>query len=176
MRPSSFRVYVFTATVIGGLLLVGPAPAQTREERQEERRQAQATQAQQRMYERIQEAIGCSDDEWQVLQPRVDQVLALQAEVSSANTGIAALTGRRGRPTVLGGNVDAASKVVQAAQYLERALSDPSTNPDQIRTALEVAREARAEAILKLRAARKELIQYLTVRQESVLFQMGLVE
>jgi hypothetical protein len=61
-------------------------------------------------------------------------------------------------------------------QDLTKALDNPQASEVMIKQLLDAARQARDRAKEQLAAARKELTDLLTARQEAVLFQMGILE
>jgi hypothetical protein len=76
--------------------------------------------------------------------------------------------GRQGR---FGGAVSSPE-----ADALREALASDSTTPDEIKTKLQALRDARKKAQADLDQAREDLEKVLTLRQEAVLVQMGMLE
>ena len=132
----------------------------------------------QRMNERIKEVLGATDDEWMVLQPRLEKVQALQMQVRGA--GMAVLfRGRRGFDRRGGmGPMAAASpnEVQKAAEALQTLLDDKGAGNDAIKTRLEALRIAQQKAREELVKAQKDLRELLTIRQEAALTLMGLLD
>ena len=59
---------------------------------------------------------------------------------------------------------------------MSKVLDNKDAAPAEIKTALQALRDARAKAETALEAAQKELKEVLTVRQEAVLVQRGLLK
>jgi len=115
----------------------------------------------------IRQQLEASDDEWAVLQPLIQKVMA----ASSA-------AGQQGMPMArfMTGQSPAAKKLSKAKQALAAAIKDANTTPGQFATALQAVRDARRDAGKELAAAQHELVSVLTVRQEGVLASMGIIE
>jgi chromosome segregation ATPase len=151
------------------LLMAQPLWAQQRE-RQDERQRPDPRQL---LNERMMQALRVSADEWTVLQPRVEKVIALQTNIGQPAPGLANMMGRRFRGLI---QADAGAEVRQSLAALEQALANSNSTQEDIRAALEAARKARAEAQQQLSKARQELVALLTTRQEATLFQLGVLE
>jgi hypothetical protein len=123
--------------------------------------------------ERMMQTLSVTADEWAVLQPRVEKVIALQANIGQPAPGLMGMMGRRFRGFV---EADAGADVRQKNAALEQALADSNSTQEDIRIALEAARKARAEAAEQLRKAREQLVALLTTRQEATLFQLGVLD
>lgn len=124
----------------------------------------------QRMSERMRTQLGASEEEWQVLGPAVEKVTRLRA--SAAARGAARQ--RRGEGQ---GEGEAELTAVQAARReLESALADEATAPETIAARLAALRQAREKESRELEAARGELRELLTARQEARLVLMGILE
>ena len=121
---------------------------------------------QQRMLNRIKQELKVTDAEWAVLKPQVQQVQQLQFE-----SRLAAFMWRFHRR----GMVWPANPLVQAMQALAGTLHDPHATAAQIRGKLAALRLAREAAAAKLMAAQRKLRGLLTLRQEAVLVEQGLL-
>lgn len=126
--------------------------------------------------ENIKTALAASDDEWKVLQPKIEKLIAANTEVQSGNRGGrgGAGGGRGGRggaggAAPGGGAGGATSAVAQAMADLRTTLDNPAAPAEQITMKLTALRDARAKAAANLAAARKEVKDLLTTRQEAVL-------
>jgi DNA repair exonuclease SbcCD ATPase subunit len=117
----------------------------------------------------MQESLGASDDEWKVLEPKIDKIQELAGQVSGG--------GRMGR--IAFGPAGDAADATDAAKKL-KALSDLLKNKDakaeEVAAALKDYRDAKAKAKEELEKARKELKELLTVKQEAKLVLMGVLE
>jgi len=132
----------------------------------------------QRMMDRIKEQLGAKDDEWKLIQPKVEKVTTLQRDTRGG--GGFGRPGRGGPPGGGGGAApaDAAplSDVAQKAKDLQTVLDNKDAKPEEIKAKLTALREARTKAAEDLKKARAELTELLTQRQEAVLVEMGILE
>jgi Spy/CpxP family protein refolding chaperone len=117
--------------------------------------------------DRIKEQLSPTDDEWKVLQPKIEKVM--DAETAGRNFG-----GRRRG----GDNADAPppTPTAKAQQELRDLLKNKDASADEIKAKLTALREARAKTKADLEAARKDLKEVLTQRQEAVLVTNGMLE
>jgi hypothetical protein len=134
------------------------------------------TQMRQRMMQRIQQALGSSDDEFAVLQPKIDAVVQLKMDVNGG------MFGRGRRPGGGGGGPDGApstqptSPVQAALTDLKSTLDDDSSTPDQIKSKLDTLRQAKAQEKADLSKAEDDLRSLLTQRQEAQLVYFGILD
>lgn len=134
-----------------------------------------------RMEERLKADLSVTDEEWTALQPKIEKVMTAQRD--SRGGGMMMMRGGRG-PGGPGGpgagpGGDAnrpQSEVATKAADLAKVVQDKDAKPDQIKTALEAYRAARAKARESLEAAQKELKELLTPRQEAVLVSNGMLD
>ena len=131
----------------------------------------------QRMEERMKEQLGVNDEEWKVIQPRIEKVMAAQRDARSGGMafGFGGFSGRDGGRGPRGGD-QASSPVAKAQSDLRSALEDKSISADQIKERLETLRKAREQARQDLVKAQAELKEVLTQRQEAQLVLMGTLE
>ncbi|GIW76864.1 MAG: hypothetical protein KatS3mg104_1927 [Phycisphaerae bacterium] len=132
---------------------------------------------QQRMMERLKEELNAPDDEWGVIQPKLEKVMVAQRE---ARAGTIFGGGRRG-PGGPGGGPGPDrprddSPVAMAARELRTVLENPNASGEEIDRKLNAYRDARTKANEKLEDARKELREVLTARQEAALVMAGILE
>lgn len=136
----------------------------------------------QRMEERMKEQLGTTDDEWKVLQPKLEKVMTAQRDSGRGFGGGGMFGGRGGRGGQRGGdqarpNSDRPeSKVMKARNDLQTVLENKSASSDEIKSKLKAYREARDAARADLAAAQKELKEVCSVRQEAVLVDMGMLD
>lgn len=135
---------------------------------------------QQRMMERLKDELNAPDDEWGVIQPKLEKVMAAQRE---ARAGGMFGGGRRGPggPGGPGGGPGRdrpqdESPVAVAARELRTVLENPNASGEEIDRKLNAYRDARTKANEKLEAARQELKEVLTARQEAALVMAGILE
>ncbi len=132
----------------------------------------------QRYEERIKEVMGITDEEWKVLQPRLEKVQTLSRQARGRG-GMRGMFGRRGRS---GGRPEATgdtrerSKVEKAVEQLRTTLENEDAKPKEIKSMLTALRKAREKAKQELAKAQKELSELLTVRQEAQLVLMGMLD
>ena len=134
-----------------------------------------------RMNDRIKTELKASDDEWTVIQPLLEKVQTLQfASRPSFGGG----NRRRGE----GGNNQAAPSASPSpsnrperagsaeAAALKTAVETDGTSDDVIKAKLQALREARKKNAGEITQAREDLKKVLTLRQEAVLVNMGVLE
>jgi hypothetical protein len=139
------------------------------------RRGFDPAQMRERMMNGIKEQLGTPDDEWKVLQPKIEKVMTAQRDTRGG--GAFAGGGRRGGGGAAPAATDQPQSAVQkAAAALRAALENKDTPADTIKAKLTALREAREKAKADLAAAQKELKDVVTVRQEAVLVNMGMLE
>ena len=126
---------------------------------------------------RMKEALGATDAEWAVLGPKVEKVQTLQFQ-SMAGRGMFGRGGRGGQGGGPGGGQGAgfSSPVVDASRELQTLLENKDATPEQIKAKLTALRDARAKIKEELTKAQTELREVLTVRQEAVLVERGLLD
>lgn len=164
-------------------VLVGQSLSQerARQERPEARRDFQAQQRvrpeamrgfQDRMLERMKETLEASDEEWQVLKPRIEKVLTL-----SRQTRVMAGFGQRFRPPQeqATGQQTEQNQVEKAQEELRTVLENKQAKPEEIKQKLTALREAVEKAKQELAKAQQELREILSVRQEAQMVLMGLL-
>jgi Spy/CpxP family protein refolding chaperone len=136
---------------------------------------------QQAQLNRIKDLVGATDDEWKVLEPRVQKVQELQRDSGSRGGGLGGGRGRRGAiPTGTAAGATASpdatsSPVQQATRELQDSLGSKEAKPDDIKSKLTALREARSKAQADLSKAQDQLREVLTARQEAVLVMSGLL-
>jgi len=120
-----------------------------------------------------------TEQEWLVLQPRIEKVQTLQR--ASRGSRFGGFFGGRGRRP--GGDRGREGQddrdrpeVERKTEALRNLLEDEASGPAAIKAALTALRQARARAAAQLAAARKDLQQVVTVRQEALCVMMGLLE
>ena len=141
----------------------------------------------QRMADQMKTALGCTDEEWTALAPKVEKVQTLQRDLRGGGMfgGMMGGRGGRGGPGAPGGDAGApaapaapapTTEVGKAAAALSKVLENKDAAPADIKTALQALRDAKAKAKTALEAAQKELKDVLTVRQEAALVERGLLD
>lgn len=146
-------------------------------------------QAQQRRMDQIKTALGVTnEDEWKVIQDRLEKVMEAQRATRSGGGGMGMMGARRGGGTpgdTAGGNAqDTTSQrrggaprgeTNPAVAELQKAL-DEKASADVIAAKLANLRASRKAAESKLEAAQAELQQIVTRTQEAHLVLLGLLK
>lgn len=123
----------------------------------------------QRYLDRTKEILGMGDQEWQALQPKIEELMTLSREASSRGGG------RRGRRRETNADTPQ-SPIAAASEKLSKTLENEKATGNEIKAALTALREAREAAKEKLAKARADLRQFLTQRQEAQLVMMGILD
>jgi len=133
----------------------------------------------QQMMDRIKERLAAKDDEWQVIQPRLDKVMTLSFSSRTSSRSLYSSRGgsdnnnRDRGPNRIPGSDSAVSR---AQQDLQSVLDSPNANADEITARLKALRDARDQAKQDLTKAQAELKELLSARQEAVLVSLGMLE
>jgi hypothetical protein len=188
---------VVAVFVIVGLLLVGQSLSQPGQRGGQRGQRAGAQGPSQRgpggqfdpermrqmMEQRMQEALGATDQEWKVLGPRVMKVQELSRQAGGGGRGMMFGRGMRGGPGGPGGNRPGGrgmnrelTAVEKVQEELQTLLENTAATPDQIKPLLTKLRTAREEAKRNLAKAQQDLRLVLTVRQEAVMVLMGMLD
>lgn len=142
----------------------------------------------QRMMDMMKQQMGASDEEWAVLQPKIEAVTNAQrdARVGGFGGGWGGRGGFGGGGPGGGGGGEGRrgdregrgeqSPVATAARSLNETLQNESASADEIQQKLTAYREARTQAEEKLKAAREDLKGVLNERQEAFLVLRSILE
>ena len=166
---------VLAAAAVAGVLLVGQAVSQEepRGRRDPEQARQRSEEWRQRAAQRMRESLGATEEEWKVLQPKIEKVQTLQRQSRPGMRG-----GMRG-PRAGRGEEAAAprerTEARKATDSLRKLLDNKESKPEDIKTALAAFRQAREKVLQDLVKAQKELREAVTVRQEARLVLMGLL-
>lgn len=127
---------------------------------------------------RMQEQLGATADEMQVITPKLEKVMTAQREAMASRMGMfGGRGGRGGRGGDRGGaGNQPETPAAKAASELRTTLENPNAPAEEINAKLAALREARAKARADLEAAQKDLVSVLTPRQEAVMVSMGMVD
>jgi chromosome segregation ATPase len=123
----------------------------------------------QRMEDRMKEQLGVNDDEWKVIQPKLQKVMEAQRDARGGGFGF-----RGGRDR--GSSSRQQTPVQQAQHDLQQLLENKEAPAAEIQAKLTALREAREKAKTELASAQKDLKDVLTQRQEAVLVMMGMLD
>lgn len=133
--------------------------------------------------ERQRKTLGASEEEWKVLQPRIEKVRNLFRQLRAGamrgwfgGAGMRMWRGRR-QPAA----DDAAAErpktdLEKKSEALRKILEDKESKPEAVKAALKGLREAREKLGKDLAKAKKELREIVTVRQEAHLVLMGVLD
>ena len=135
-------------------------------------------QMRQRMMQRLQQDLGASDDEFAVLEPKIDAVMQLRRDAGGGfNPRMFMRRGGGGGGGDAGGaSTQPQSPAQQAVSDLQSTLDDASATPDQIKSKLDTLRQARAQAKADLSKSEDDLRSLLTQRQEAQLVLYGILD
>ena len=122
-----------------------------------------------RMANFMKERLSATDDEWKVIQPKLEKVAAARRD--SGGFGGGRGPGGRG-----GDDNETPTPAQQASRDLNTTLENKNATAEEIAAKLKALREARAKAKETLASAQKDLKEVLTQRQEAVLVEMGMLE
>ena len=118
---------------------------------------------------RMKEALKATDEEWTVLQPLLENVMAKQRDASGF--------GGRGRGGPGGNGGDApTTPSAKASQDLRDLLDKENATPEELKAKLAAVRETRKKSQAELAQAREELRKVLTLRQEAYFVSRGMLE
>jgi hypothetical protein len=145
--------------------------------------QRDPAQMQRMMTERMKEPLGASDEEWKVIQPRLQKVMELNRQVNALGRGMmfggrgqtmgpGGRTGQRTRPGT-GQPQREPSAIEKATEELQEVLRSENAKPEQIKEKLTALRKAKEKASKDLATAQNELKKDLTVKQEAILVLSG---
>lgn len=122
-----------------------------------------------RMAEMMKERMGATDDEWKVIEPKLQKVRDAQRDMMGGMFG-----GFRRRDD---NNSSSTSSAMQnASKELRDVLDKKDASADEINQKLTAYREARNKAKQTLAVAQKDLKDVLTARQEAVLVSMSMLD
>lgn len=135
------------------------------------------------MVERFKEQLApASDDEWNIIKPKLDKVLTTRFEQMAGGMRMSGAFGRSPGGDRGGNNGgdrqerEPRNESERAAKELSDALKNKDTSPDVITAKLGALREAKAKAAEAVKASQEDLKSVLTARQEAVLVVNGMLE
>jgi Spy/CpxP family protein refolding chaperone len=116
----------------------------------------------QQMEDRLKGDLKATDDEWKILQPKIEKVFNAQRDASGGFFGF-----RRGGDN--NNQDEPTTPVAKALRDLRQALDNDKASADELASKLKALREAKEKAKVEVQAAQKDLKEVLTQRQEAVL-------
>jgi hypothetical protein len=128
-----------------------------------------------RMMEQLKGNLKATDDEWKVLEPKIEKVQTLQRQMRM--DGMRGMFGsQRGsgneQPTPPAPTTEIGKKTAE----LQKLLADEKSSPADIKAALKAVRNAREKVKADIAAAQKDLRDVVNVRQEAELVVIGTLE
>ena len=123
----------------------------------------------QRMMDRLKEQLGATDDEFKVIQPKLEKVMTSRGGGMMGGMG-------RGRGPGGGGDQPSDNPVIKAMQDLRTTLDNKEAKADDIAGKLKALRDARDKQREDNQKAQKDLKEVLTQRQEAVLVMWGMLD
>lgn len=132
----------------------------------------------QRMSERMKEMLGASDNEWKVLQPKIESIQQRQRE-SSGMGGMMMMFGGGGggfRPPGAPADDQPKSDVQQKTADLRTVTDNKDAKPQEIKAKVDALRATREKARADLQKQQAELRELITIRQEAILLTLGVME
>ena len=115
---------------------------------------------------RIRAALGASEAEWKVLEPKI-QLVSTRSREAQIGRGIYRRPGAAPETPE--------TPLAKAADDLQRTLDKPNATPDEIKAKLAAVRAAREKAEAALGAARDSLRSSVNIRQEAQLVLLGIL-
>lgn len=128
-------------------------------------------QIRQRNLARIRGALRATDEEWDVLQPKIEKVQALSAAVRGGGR----MWARRGAAP-RAADAPPPTELEKATEELQATLTEEDAKPQDIRRNLAALRKAREKAKQELAKAQKALSEKLALRHEAQLVLLGLLD
>lgn len=139
------------------------------------------------MSERMREMLGATEEEWKVLEPKIEAVQTASRELRAGGFGFGPGgfgpggrggfgPGGPGREGPRGAQETPQSPVAKAAEDLRTTLEDTNASAEAIAQKLAALRKARDTARENLARAQADLRELLTKRQEAQLVLMGILD
>ena len=156
----------------------GIALAQDRSQQQSDAQlQQMMARFQQRRMQGIKQAFGCSDQEFKILEPKVERILLIQFQQIGGYSPLISRRGVRGPGAGTPLNIVLPpSDLTKARVALQAAVDDQSQPPSVVFQKLKEWRAARDASHDELVSAQADLRDFLTVRQEAQAVLLGLLD
>jgi Spy/CpxP family protein refolding chaperone len=119
----------------------------------------------------VKKQLGASDEDWKVIKPKLDKVLAARRVLNAEPRGASFGFGGPGGTGPMGSNA-----LTQAQTELKAVLDDPKHTPEEVREKVAAVRKARQQARGAVEAAQRDLLLLLTAEQEAVLLSQGYLD
>ncbi len=121
----------------------------------------------------IKRDLAVTDDEWAILVPKIKALVLAQAKVGAGTMG--GMAGPPGINAFMAGQ-HGNNEVVTALRELRAAVRDKTSTDAILTEKLKAVRDARAKVQADVTAAKKELTDIITMRQEAILVHTGLIQ
>ena len=119
----------------------------------------------------IRQQLGSTDDEWKVLLPKMQRLVAAMSEVGQMGGGLQ--SGANGMMRLMGGRSN--GPTAKAWKELRAAMAEKQILDAQLAIKLRAWRDAHEQAKKDLVTAQEELRNVLTLRQEAILVGYGIL-
>lgn len=120
----------------------------------------------------VRRQMNCTDEEWALLEARITRIIAAQTDV---NLNQPVTGGNRGAQSRMLSPPSQNSEAAKALRDLKAILREQNPPDAMITPRLMAWRAAHQKARVELAAAQEDLIKILTLRQEAVLIQIGIL-
>ena len=126
----------------------------------------------------MQQALGSPDDEWTVLAPKVQRVLDAQTQLTAVGNMNTRGGGYGGGGRGAGGvaPTGGVATIQSTLADLNAILQDPSQGDDAVKARMQAYRDAVKAAQTALKNAQIDLVNFVTLRQEAILINLGYLE
>jgi Spy/CpxP family protein refolding chaperone len=119
--------------------------------------------------------LAASDEEWKVIQPKLEKVIALRQALAGDSPG-GAMFGPGGFGAPTGGGSTTTNGLTQAQADLRALLAEAKRSAADVEQKVAAVRQARRKVRDELDAAQKDLLKLLTAEQEAALVGLGHID
>jgi hypothetical protein len=166
---------VVGALAMPALALAQDRPEGDRSDRSDRRRGFDPAAFREQIETRVKEELAASDDEWKIIQPKLEKVFDARRAGGGGFFG-GGFRGSSDRGSSDRSSDRPRSAVEEAQRDLEKTLENKSASADEIKSKIQALREARDKAKHELASAQKDLKDVLTQRQEAFLVMRGFLD
>ncbi|QQE11298.1 hypothetical protein JD969_17645 [Planctomycetota bacterium] len=132
-----------------------------------------------RMMDRFREMLEFEEEEWELIQPYIENVTQLKSQISNRQGRMAGMTGRggRGMRTAESSSTKAEKTPMQkASEKLRTLIDNPQASVESMQSALANYRQVREALESELALAQKDLKDLLTIKQEAQMVMFGILD
>jgi hypothetical protein len=115
------------------------------------------------------------DDEWKLLVPKIEKVLASKQNTNTG-AGMNWTTSNKAGPQFKPSTSKPDTAPGRALQAVRDAVADQATSKEELAKRMSAVRDARKKARADYEAAQHELIDTATLRQQAILMTLGVIE